>query len=45
MIEAKVRSTTQRRRITTKPVAPRGRLTISSATWVFVCAQSASRPA
>ena len=34
MIQAKVRSTIQRRRMTTQPAAPRGRLTISSATCV-----------
>ena len=43
MIHAKVRSTTRRRCITTKPFASGGRLTISGARWVLSCAHCTKR--
>tara|TARA_R110002049_G_scaffold244686_3_gene418571 strand:+ start:883 stop:1020 length:138 start_codon:yes stop_codon:yes gene_type:complete len=45
MIQAKLRSTTQRRRMTVKPLAPGGRFMISRAICVLVFAQSTILPA
>ena len=45
MIQAKVRSTTQRLRMTTKPFIQGMRRTISRLTWVLSLAQATRRPA